>query len=127
MTPADFRLLAGRLYDRLPRPLLTGLNGGLSVLDRVKTDREGPPGTFILGEYHIQEPGLGRLICIYHGSFLRVLGNAPPAAWEEELWRTMLHEIRHHREAMAGRNDLADEEAGRQKRTKDEVLSTKEE
>ncbi len=32
-----------------------------------------------------QEPGLGRLILIYYGSFLMVLGDSPPKAWEDLL------------------------------------------
>ncbi len=118
MNQEEFRRLADRLYDRIDAPLLEGLNGGLSILDGARRDPREPAGTYILGEYHTQEPGLGRLILIYYGSFLEVLGNSPPKAWEDLLWSTMLHELRHHREAMAGRSDLADEEADQVRRSR---------
>ncbi len=59
-----------------------------------------------MGEYIDDPYGLGNYIVLYYGSFREVLGDAPAEVWEEELWETMLHEIRHHVELRAGVDDL---------------------
>lgn len=105
LTLEAFTELADRLVDSLPPRLVRDLNGGLVVVPGARRDGE----FYIMGEY-IEDPALGRLIVFYYGSFAAVLGDAEPAVWEEELWETVKHELRHHVEALAGTDDLVREE-----------------
>lgn len=100
-----FTRLAGAIADELPSRLLRDLNGGISVLPGKKKDGK----YFLMGEY-IEDPILGRSIFIYYGSFREVLGDAPQGEWEEELRETIVHELRHHVESLAGVDDLSVEE-----------------
>jgi len=100
-----FTRLAGTIADELPSRLLRDLNGGISVLPGKKKDGK----YFLMGEY-IEDPILGRSIFIYYGSFREVLGDAPQGEWEEELRETIVHELRHHVESLAGVDDLSVEE-----------------
>ena len=103
---AAFEELANRLFDEIPPALLEGLNGGILISEEAHQEDHDLPDVYIMGEF-IDDPfGLGNYIVLYYGSFLEVLGDAPPDVWEEELWETMLHEIRHHVELRAGVDDL---------------------
>lgn len=62
-----------------------------------------------MGEY-LEDPGLGRLVILYYGSFRESLGSAPENEWNEEIEETILHELRHHVESLAGIDDLSVEE-----------------
>lgn len=105
LTLEAFTALADRLVDKLPPRLVRDLNGGLVVVPEARRDGE----FYIMGEY-IEDPALGRFIIFYYGSFAAVLGDAEREAWEEELWETVKHELRHHVEALAGADDLVREE-----------------
>lgn len=100
-----FADLAEAIADGIPPALLEGLNGGIIIEKKTRRRSEDPPGVYLLGEY-IVEDYLGPLIAIYYGSFRRVFAGEPPQVWEEELRRTLLHEVRHHVEARAGVADL---------------------
>ena len=99
-----FKALADRLADELPPELTRGLNGGILVVPR----RVRRGGFWILGEY--VEDGMGRTILLYHGSFREVFGEEPREVWEEEIRETLVHELTHHVEALAGVDDLTREE-----------------
>lgn len=101
-----FQELANRLYDEIPLALLQGLNGGILISEEARQDDTDLPDVYIMGEYIDDPYGLGNYIVLYYGSFREVLGDAPAEVWEEELWETMLHEIRHHVELRAGVDDL---------------------
>lgn len=101
-----FEELANRLYDEIPPALLEGLNGGILIREEACQNDEDLPDVYIMGEYIDDPYGLGNYIILYYGSFVEVLGDEPPEVWEEELWETMLHEIRHHVELRAGVDDL---------------------
>lgn len=101
-----FERIANRLYDRIPPKLLEGLNGGIIISEEAEQRDPDLPDVYIMGEY-VEDPyGLGCYIVLYYGSFKQVLGDADPREWEEELWETVVHEIRHHIEARAGVDDL---------------------
>lgn len=100
-----FTKLAGAIADELPSRLVRDLNGGISVLPGKKRDGK----YFLMGEY-IEDPVLGKVIFIHYGSFREILGNAPREEWEEELRETIVHELRHHVESLAGVDDLSIEE-----------------
>jgi hypothetical protein len=99
-----------RMMERVPEPLLEGLNGGVAVSEEVRRRPDDPPGVYILGEY-ITDPHLGAMIRIYHGSFALLFGGSDRAVWERELWDTLRHELRHHVEGRAGVRDLDIEDA----------------
>lgn len=102
----QFRRMANRLYDRIPPEFLKELNGGIHVLEEAEQRDPDLPDVYILGEY-IEDPyGLGRLIVLYYGSFRALFYDSPREVWEAELWETMLHELRHHLESLAGEDDL---------------------
>lgn len=117
MTYEAFAALVERLWAEIPEAFKRGLQG-VHVLPQAKPE-PGLPGVWRLGEYLDPGPptsfggfeGLGRHIALYHGSFLEVAG--PGFDWEGEVWATLLHELRHHLESLAGRDDLVQEDLRR--------------
>lgn len=102
----QFRRMASHLYDRIPPEFLKDLNGGIIALEEAEQRDPDLPDVYILGEY-IEDPyGLGRQIVLYYGSFRALFADEPRDVWEAELWETMLHELRHHLESLAGLDDL---------------------
>lgn len=93
------------MVDRIPPPLLEGLNGGITIRRHAHRRPDDPPGVHLLGEY-VSDESIGCLIILYYGSFRRLFRGEPPELWEAELWETLRHEVRHHVEACAGLYDL---------------------
>lgn len=104
-----FRQAAARWLDELPPRLLEGLNGGVLIRREARRRPEDPPGVYLLGEY-VVEPGVGRMIIIYYGSFRLTLAGEPWERVEKELRRTLRHELQHHLEHLAGLADLERED-----------------
>lgn len=100
---------ADEIVDSLPEPLFRELSGGVQVSRQTRRNPEDPPDVYLLGEY-IVDPYLGRLIHIYYGSFRRVFAGEEPEVWREELEITILHELRHHVEDLAGVDWLNEED-----------------
>lgn len=100
-----FHAMACEMYEEIPERLLEGLNGGIVISEEAVQDDEELPDVYILGEY-IEDPHLGNSIMLYYGSFVALFHDEPVEVWEEELWETMLHEVRHHVEHRAGVYDL---------------------
>ncbi|MEW6399100.1 MAG: hypothetical protein AB1503_08060 [Bacillota bacterium] len=119
-----FRREASRLLAGIPSPLLEDLNGGVIVVPGVGQRPGDPPGVYLLGEYRV-DPGLGRMIVLYYGSFRRVLGDAPWAQVVEELRRTIRHELRHHAEHRAGLADLEVEDEWQRRRWREQLHGDK--
>lgn len=105
----SFRRLVASLLDRIPALFMKDLDGGILVTEETRPDPQ-TPGLFIMGEYVVDEPGLGCYVVLYHGSFLEVLGRSGESDWEREAWETVLHELRHHLEGKAGIRDLERED-----------------
>lgn len=101
----NFTKFANEITESLPRTLLGHLNGGILVQPSVKEDGD----YLIMGEY-IEDPSVGNMILLYYGSFLEMLGNADIPEWKNEIEETIIHELRHHIESMAGVDDLSFEE-----------------
>jgi hypothetical protein len=88
--------------DRIPLKFSQDLTGGFNLREGSK--RQGK--YYVMGEY--TEGGhLGSFIVFYYGSFVGLLKDQPYHSWEAEIMDTVLHEMQHHLESRAGRDDLA--------------------
>ncbi len=105
-----FHRLVEEASQDIPDALFRELNGGILVLERARRQPE-VKGTYILGEYHVERPGMGRYIILYFGSFRGILGSrAQEKDYRQQVWKTLLHEFRHHLESLAGVADLERED-----------------
>lgn len=101
-----FHAMASEMYGEIPERLLEGLNGGIVISEEaLQDDDEELSDVYILGEY-VEDPYLGNSIVLYYGSFVALFRDEPIEVWEDELWETMVHEVRHHIEHRAGVYDL---------------------
>ena len=117
MSYEEFADLVARLWDEIPDEFKQDLQG-VHVLPQLKGDPSGLPGVVRLGEY--TDPGppsafasgfhLGRHIALFYGSFAAVARATPGFDWEAQVWETLLHELRHHVESLAWRDDLIRED-----------------
>lgn len=101
----SFTEMASRIIDGIPDRFTRDLNGGFNITEEQKKDGE----YFIMGEY-IADDLLGAVIMLYYGSFAALLEDKGVDEWEGELKETILHELRHHVEIMAGVDYLSEEE-----------------
>jgi hypothetical protein len=114
MNYADFARRAHDLFDSIPVDLRGGVEY-LAVERRVMRHPE-MPDVYTLGECATGELELGddfaaptrSGIYLYWGSFQRLARDEPEFDWEGELWETLTHELRHHRESGAGEDALED-------------------
>jgi len=102
----QFADMLDQAVDRIPSRFLRDLTGGFNL--RKSKKREG--GYYILGEY-IEDGIGGCFIMFYYGSFVELLKDEPEECWEAEIVDTVLHEMQHHLESLAGCDDLARKEA----------------
>ncbi len=93
--------LLDRAAEALPREIFLDLNGGVNLIDDVRRDEDG---NYIMGLYH--HDGMGRYIEIFYGSFAALYPHAPAERLEEELKKTLHHELTHHIENKAGDRTL---------------------
>ncbi|MDE0098851.1 MAG: metallopeptidase family protein [Truepera sp.] len=116
MTYDEFRTTAEELVAEIPDEFLRGLQG-VHILEDERLE-ENYVDVWRMGEYLDPGPeeflgsgeGLGRHIALYYGSFIRVADGDPEFDWEEELWETITHELRHHVESLAGDVTLIEED-----------------
>ena len=119
MTYEVFSRLAQDMMDEIPEEFTTGLQG-VHVLEHARRE-EAYIGVYRMGEYldpgmdHFLggNPGLGRHIALYYGSFVMIARGNPEFDWEEELWKVLTHELRHHVESRAGDDSLIREDKKR--------------
>lgn len=112
MTYQQFMAAVEEMVDEIPEQFLKGLQG-VHVLEHEHPE-EAYEDVWRLGEYLDPGPedflgggdGLGRHIALYYGSFRRVADGDPHFEWEEEIWETLTHELRHHVESLAGEMGL---------------------
>lgn len=108
----EFEAAARRAFDRIPPEYRTGV-------DALRVEREAlphptAPEVYTLGEcvteaYPSDWEGpetVRSVVVLYHGSFVRLSEMDPEFDWDEELWETLTHEIRHHLEWLAMEDDL---------------------
>ena len=93
-----------RLVEEYPEELLSGLNGGILLLEEELADPEAGEDVYIMGEYCWDE--MGHYINLYYGSFVALLSSEDEEVWVEELRITLRHELTHHVEGMAGERSL---------------------
>jgi len=94
-----------QITTEFPAVFYEKLNGGISLLPEAKRSEHGRHGDlYILGEYHYN--AMGRYICIYYGSFVRIHGHLGKEALYRELKKTVAHEFTHHLENLAGERGL---------------------
>ena len=109
-----FQMIMEEAAEEIPDELLRELNGGILVLPEIKYHPTAQANDlYIMGEYHIQIPGLGRYIALYYGSFECVFGAATPnenPRLRSEVRKTLIHELRHHIESLSGVKDLERED-----------------
>lgn len=105
LTLDQFESLAAAFIDEIPEKLCARLNGGFLLLPEAKKDGE----FYVMGEY-VEDDVMGCSIILYYGSFVKLLEESSREEWEKELRDTIVHELRHHLESMAGVDDLAREE-----------------
>lgn len=108
MTFSDFRQLLAEMVDEIPEEFMRELQAVLAL------EEEHPEpdyqDVYRLGEYLDMGPeqflggssGIGRHVVLYWGSFRRIAAGDPGFDWEEEMWETLTHELRHHVESLAG-------------------------
>lgn len=101
----QFAELLDKAVDSIPPRFRRELTGGFNLRKGKKQEQD----CYIMGEY-VEGPGLGSFIVIYYGSFVELLKEEPLPRWEAEIIDTVLHEMQHHLESLAGREDLARKE-----------------
>ena len=107
-----FERRAREMFDEIPRELRHGVE--YVAVHHDALPHPTMPGVFTLGECATGEydPGIELPeavrsgVHLYHGSFRELEKLDPEFDWEEELWETITHEIRHHRESAAGEDAL---------------------
>ena len=105
MTYEECGALLDEIADSLPAELYRQLNGGIVLLDEARLHALAQDNDlYILGLYI--HDSLGRSIKIFYGSIIRVFPNKTLDEYREILRKTLVHEVRHHNEFLAGADDL---------------------
>lgn len=112
----EFQRLIEAMVEEIPDQFLRGLQG-VHALEQERPEEEYED-VWRMGEY--LDPGsedflgagegLGRHVALYYGSFRRIAEFDAEFDWEEEIWETLTHELRHHVESLAGDASLIEED-----------------
>ncbi len=109
-----FRAAAATLWRQIPEEFKGGVQG--VEVERRALAHPRLPDIYTLGEclteswpssYEGPETLRSRVV-LYYGSFLRLAQLDPDFDWEEEIWETLTHELRHHLESLAAEDALED-------------------
>jgi hypothetical protein len=119
MTYELFRQSVETMLADIPEEFLEGLQG-VHVLETARLEPE-LGDVYRMGEYLDPgqdsflggNPGLGRHITLYYGSFVAIASGQSDFDWEGEIWETLTHELRHHVESLAGDASLIAEDRER--------------
>ena len=114
MNFADFERRAHEMCDGIPHEYRGGVEY-VAVSEEAVPHPELPE-VYTLGECATGELDLGMEVPdavrsgvhLYYGSFAALAEQDPDFDWEGELYETITHEIRHHRESTAGEDALED-------------------
>lgn len=107
-----FEQVAQQAWSEIPDGYLEGIDG-LTIREESRAHPD-QPAVFTLGEcitesYPSTWEGpetLRSTVVLYFGSFRALADQDPKFDWEAEVWETLTHELRHHLESLAGRDDL---------------------
>ncbi|MGD8361364.1 MAG: metallopeptidase family protein [Gemmatimonadota bacterium] len=107
-----FARVAHEAFETIPEEFREGVDG-LTIRPE-KVPHPARPGVYTLGQclteaYPSDWSGpdtLRSVLVLYHGSFRALARRDPGFDWEGELWETLTHELRHHLESLANRDDL---------------------
>ncbi len=101
----DFHQILNEVYEEIPKVFFEGLNLGVVLEENVEYHPEGKENDlYVLGHY--KRGPLGRGISIYYGSFMKVFFYLNREDMKIKVRETLLHELTHHRESLAGYVDL---------------------
>lgn len=131
MTYSEFQQTISQMLDEIPEEFLRELQG-VHVFEETKAEPD-LRGVYRLGEYLDPgprqmlggNPGLGRHIALYYGSFVALARGKPNYDWEAELWDTLTHELRHHVESLAGDASLIEADRIRDAAFRRQITKTK--
>ena len=102
LTFEEAQIVLDEIAAALPQEIFAELNGGYMLTpDVVEED-----GGYILGQYHVQIPGLGRYIAVHYGSIVKMGGRLCACRFREKLKEVLHHELTHHIESLAGDKSL---------------------
>ncbi|MDD3337442.1 MAG: metallopeptidase family protein [Lachnospiraceae bacterium] len=111
VTFEEFEDMLIELAEAVPEKYYVELNGGVMAREDARLHPQSRDNDlFIMGEYHRQY-GLGRYVVLYYGSFMAVYGGAGQKFLQKKMRETLLHELTHHLESLAGEKDLEIEDA----------------
>ena len=112
MTFGEFERLAHRLLERIPRRFREGVDG-LTVHRRAVAHPRFHD-VYTLGECATESfpasyggpDSIRSIVHLYWGSFRALSELDGGFDWREQVWETLTHELRHHLESLADRDDL---------------------
>lgn len=107
-----FTEMADEIANSLPQEFFRGLNGGVLILERelLHPDSQPTAPLYIMGQY-TNSRMMGKYISVYYGSFAKTYPYLSDEALRERLRQTIVHEFRHHLEALSGKRELELEDA----------------
>lgn len=112
MTFAEFERRAHEVFEQIPDEYREGVDG--LAVERRAVPHPELPEVYTLGEcltenYPTEWGGAGEVrstVVLYYGSFLRLSRMEEAWDWDEEIFETITHEIRHHLESLALEDEL---------------------
>jgi len=107
VTFQEFESRAHQVFDSIPDEYREGVDG--LVVERRAAFHPTLPEIYTLGEcvtenYPTEFGGAGEVrsfVVLYYGSFLALSARGGEWDWEEEIFETVTHEVRHHLESLA--------------------------
>lgn len=107
MDLATFEARALEMWEEIPAAFRAGVDG--VVVHAEAEAHPDHPDYFTLGMCLTEPYPSGysgpettrSVVALYWGSFVAVAEQTPDFDWEEELWETLTHELRHHLEFLA--------------------------
>jgi len=112
VTFPDFEETARRAFEGIPTRFRQGVDG--LVIRRKALAHPRFDDIYTLGECTTESYPSGwdgpdtirSLVVLYWGSFAALAGSDASFDWDEQIWETLTHEIRHHLESLADEDDL---------------------
>ena len=107
-----FETESRRVFEEIPEGFRDGVDG--LTVHRRPLRHPRFPGVYTLGEcvtesYPSSWEGpetVRSVVLLYWGSFRALARMDPAFDWREQIWETLTHELRHHLESLADRDDL---------------------